>query len=108
MDLNELAVDPTEPNEDRPRVRQTYFGRQGSPEVTIAFPFSKVEVTKADDAMRSALLATVRSLDALAEQVGELAGASSDKSRSRVESSVKKVRGELSELLTRLASPPDD
>jgi hypothetical protein len=101
---------PHEPNaSDRPVAdeqsgKRTYFGRQGSPEITVAFPFAKVEVTRSDEALRTSIVAALQSVDALAEQIIALARASTDADRDAVVTAVHEVRAELDAVLTETAT----
>lgn len=97
------AAPPELPAEDGAG-RRTYFGRQGSPEITVAFPFAKVEVTKADDALRPFMVATVQALDVLAEQVHELARAGSKAERAAVADAIAALRTDLDDLITQAAT----
>ena len=88
--------------------RRTYFGRNGSPEVTVAFPFSKVEVSRNDDEARAAALAALEAIASVAEMVEALAGAANAADRQRVGRDAQQLRADLNEIVASLSAHGDD
>lgn len=82
--------DPAEP----PTGDRIYYGRNGSPTVTVALPFSKIEVTEDAD-LRSAVVEVIGLVRRLAD--------ASSRSRADAKADLAEVARAADELLERLA-----
>ena len=87
--------------------RPTYMGRNGSPEITIAFPFSKVEVARGDESLRASVLAAFEAIDSLAEQIALLARAESKRERLEIAGAIDVLRAQVAQVVTEIGMTGD-
>ena len=104
-----MTAPPVPGDDDETSVaRRTYFGRNGSPEITVAFPFSKVEVSRSDEEARAGALAALDAVASLIQIVEALAAASTADERRNVGRDLQQLRTDLGEIVSAMTVRGDD